>query len=342
MRKMKRNDLLYEAVKLFGGWRPAIEASGFRPIQKGWTKKEIINEIKKVVKEIGRIPTGKELTKIGSPGLNSVARRRFRGWRNALKAAGFKPLKRKWNKDKTIKEIKQIYKQIGHSPSMRKLKRINKYDLLNAGLKYFGTYNNFLGEAGLPIVLEMNKWPRSKIIKELQKIHRLLGRTPRRTELVRMKRHDLINATQRHLSCWSNALIASGLTPNSDVLDDDITWREWEDLIFKIISRKNINYEKKKYIKKVGYPDIYIPSENKIIEIKLNCSENSVKKDIEKYLPYCKKLEIWYLFGKHFGILSNKVRFVGPNKIRSMLKTDNLIAEFNKIKKKVEGKKIEM
>src|SRR3989338_4672814 len=49
LREIKRNDLLWESAKYFGGWRGAVQASGFRPIQKGWTKQEISNTIKKIV-----------------------------------------------------------------------------------------------------------------------------------------------------------------------------------------------------------------------------------------------------------------------------------------------------
>lgn len=450
LRKIKRNDLLYDAIKLFGGWRQAIIASGFRPIQKGWTKKEIILEIKKAVSELEYVPKSKEVIKLGYCGLSTAARRRFGCWTNALLVAGFKPFRTRWSREKALKELKKftkernnssikefetkkevienikpksekktiekkwnqkrvveeiliVNKKLGYvpnikdlkklrrgdlvsairdqfgtyckglmaanlkpnkitnwtpentleglkkvtkkfssSPSMRDLKKSNNYDLLNAGLKYFGRYNNFLRAAGLDVVLEMNKWTRSKVIKELQKIQNTLGRTPRRTELASMKRYDLINAAEKYFPNWSEALIAAGLVPNSDVLNDDKTWREWGDLIFELMSRKNIVFEKKRYIKKVGYPDIYIPSKDKIIEIKLNCSENSVKQDIQKYLPYCKTLEIWYLFGKPFGILSNKVYFVGPNKIKEMIKNEEyLLNRFNKIKNKLEVKPCE-
>lgn len=40
LREIKRSDLLYEAVKLFGGWRNAVQAAGFRPIQKDGLKKK--------------------------------------------------------------------------------------------------------------------------------------------------------------------------------------------------------------------------------------------------------------------------------------------------------------
>ena len=52
---------------------------------------------------------------------------------------------------------------------------------------------------------------------------------------------------------------------------------------------------------------------------------------MRKFLPFCKKLEIWYLFGKPFGILSNKVYFV--NEIRDIIKKDKMLLErFYKIK----------
>ena len=216
---------------------------------------------------------------------------------------------------------------------MRELKKLNKYDLLNAGLKFFGKYNDFLRAAKLPIVLDMNKWPKQKILSELKTITDQIGRTPRRTELAAMGRYDLINAVETYLGSWSKGLIQAGFEPNKDVLNDNTTWREWENLIFDILKNENVDFFKHMHIKKVGYPDIYIPSEKKIIEIKINCSDNSVKTDIKKYLPFCDKLEIWYLFGKPFGILSNKVSFVGSNAIQEKIKNNkSLLERFFKIK----------
>jgi len=336
VRKIKRSDLLWEAVKNFGGWRKAVQAAGFRPIQKGWTKEEIISEIKKIASEIGYIPRSKEIIKLGYVGLSTAARRRFGSWTNALIEAGFKPFRKNWTKKIVIKEIKEIHKELGYSPSMRGLKELDKYDLLNAGLKFFGKYNDFLRAANLPIVLEMYKWPKQKILSELTKITDELGRTPRRSELATMGKYDLINAAERHFPSWSQALSAAKLIPNPDVLNNDKTWREWENLIFDILKINKILFFIHRYIKKTGYPDIYIPSKDKIIEIKLNCSDNSVKKDIQKYLPFCKKLEIWYLFGKPFGILSNKVYFIGPSRIRNMIKNHNsLLERFEKLKMEV-------
>jgi len=335
LRKIKRYDLLFEAIKLFGGWRNALLVVGFQPIQKSWTTDEIISNIKLMASKLGRPPKSKEALRLGYSGLANAVNRRFGNWTDALIAAGFKPHRLNITKDQSILMLRKIAENLCHSPSMRELKQSNNYPLLAAGLKYFGTYNVFLKSAGLSIVLDMNKWPKSRIISELLSVAEQLGRSPTRTELVVMKRYDLINAVEKYLGSWSDGLIQAGLIPNKDVLNDDTTWRFWEELIFNILDCQNISYIKHMYIKSVGYPDIYIPSEKKIIEIKLNCSDNSVKKDIGKYLPYCEKLELWYLYGRHFGILSNKVSFVGPNHIREMLKDNHsLLERFNKIQRR--------
>ena len=60
IRKIKRNDFLWEAVRHFGGWRGAVQTAGFRPIQKKWTKNEIIEDIKKIVLEATASLTDKE------------------------------------------------------------------------------------------------------------------------------------------------------------------------------------------------------------------------------------------------------------------------------------------
>lgn len=332
LRKAKRHDLLYEAVIKFGGWRNAVQAVGYKPIQKSWNREEIITTIKKIGVELGRVPKSKEVVALGYSGLPNAVTRRFGDWTSALIAAGLKPHRQNITKEDSIIRLQAIANQLGHSPSMRELKQLNDQPLLDAGLKYFGTYNNFLIASNLQIVLAMNKWPKEKIINELKSVAKTFGRSPTRTELASMKRYDLINAVEKNLCSWSNGLVMAGLTPNKDALNDDTTWRAWENLIFDILNQRKIDFVKHKYIKRVGYPDVYIPSQEKIIEIKMNCSDNSVKKDIEKYLPYCKKLEIWYLYGHHFGILSNKVCFVGPQHIRQIIKDTELIERFNQIR----------
>lgn len=342
LRKIKRHDLLWDAIKQYGGWRGTVEACGYRPILKSWTKEEILKQVREIHTKFGYIPLRKEISKLGYKGLSRAAERKFNSWSNALANAGFKPKKKRWKKEGTIEKLKEIYMSLGHSPSMRELRELGEGSLLHAGLKFFSKYNDFLKAADLKSVLEMNKWTKSDIIKELQKIQEELGRTPRRTELAVMKRYDLINAAETYFPCWSEALLAADIIPNSDVLKDDKTWREWENLIFELLLRGGVKYEKKRYIKRVGYPDVYIPSLNKIIEIKLNCSENSVKKDITNYLPFCEQLEVWYLYGKPCNILSNKVKFIGPNQIKLILNNNkDLLERFQKIKQIVEGKQCE-
>jgi len=334
LRKIGRNDLLFDACKNFGGWRGAVEAAGFRPIQKGWTKKEILNTIREIAAKNKEIPQLKELSRLGYSGLARAVERRFGSWSKALVAAGFKPVRKKWTEEEALRQIKKVSKELQHSPSMNDLRKLGRYDLITAGLKFFSEYNNFLRAAGLEIVLEMNKWPQDRIIKELREIQEHFGRTPRKNELASLGRYDLLNAAETYFPCWSEALIAAGLFPNSDALDDRKTWKDWENLVFDLLSSLGVVFQKKKYIRKVGYPDVYIKSSEKIIEIKTNCSDNSAKKDIAKYLPYCKSLEVWYLFGTPFNILSNKVKFVGGNKILSLIKEsqdEKLIKRYDKI-----------
>ncbi|MBU1704731.1 MAG: hypothetical protein KJ922_05180, partial [Nanoarchaeota archaeon] len=308
IRKIKRNDLLVDAIKHFGGWREAVKSAGFKPIQKTWNKNQVIEELRTISLELNHTPKRDELRYLKRSDLERAADRHFGSWNKALIASNLEPNKKTdWTKEKAILKLRQFANKIGHSPSMRELQENNKHDLLSMGLKFFKKYNYFLKAANLGIVLDMNKWSKYKIIKELQEIQLQLGRTPRRNELAAMKRYDLINAAETYFPSWSDALIAAGLVPNPDILDNNKTWKKWENLIFEYLTIRGVVYDKKKYIKKIGYPDVYIPSERKIIEIKLNCSDNSVKKDIQKYLPYCKRLEIWYLYGKPFGILSNKV-----------------------------------
>jgi hypothetical protein len=118
----------------------------------------------------------------------------------------------------------KISKEIGYSPSMNDLRRMNEHGLLNALFRFFPTYNDFLKVAGIDIVLEMNKWSKEKIINELIDFKNNLGRPPRRSEIESAGRLDLKMAIILHFGCWNKAIKAAGFIPNSDAIGRDF-WK---------------------------------------------------------------------------------------------------------------------
>lgn len=336
LRKLGRYDLIYEAVKLFGGWRNACVYSTLEPLTRKWEKDEIISEMKTVANMLNKTPTREEVIKLGKHDLTRAAERKFGTWTSALIACGLNPNKRyDWSRKIVLNEIKNMAKGLGHTPSMNELKRLGKYDLLNAILRLFPTYNEFLSVAGLDLVTEMNKWSKEKIISEVKTLNEKFGRIPTRTEIEKMGRLDLKMATLRYFGSWNNAIISAGFNPNKDALKNDLGKR-WEHFLIKVIKTKFKNAKFHERLPNKTIPDVLLPDEKKIIEIKSNASDLSIYGNIKYYSDFCNKLEFWHLYGIPPKIKDHKVIFKDSNRIRKFLlqlRNKKLLKEFFNFKK---------
>ena len=341
LRKIGRNDLLYEAVKLFGTWRNACINSGIKPLTKKWDKDEIITEIKNFSDELKKNPTRKDFINLGKISLTRAAERRFGSWSSALITAGLKSNKRyDWNKKNVIEEINFIAKDLNHTPSMNDLRKLGKYDLLNALFKFFPTYNKFLHEAKLDLITEMNKWSKNKIKKELIDLNKKFGRTPTRSEIEEMGRLDLKMATLRHFGSWNNAIISAGLKLNLDAIKNDFGKR-WEHFLLRVLKKKFRNIEFHKRLPNKTIPDAFLPNNNKIIEIKSNASDLSIYDSIKNYSNFCNNLEFWFLYGIPITTKNSKVIFRGPDYIKNVilkLEDKMLLKDFMELKNNINNK----
>ena len=338
LRKLKRNDLLYEAIKLFGGWRNACIYSGITPLTKSWSKEKVVFEIKKYAKILNKTPTREELEKLGHHDVTRAAERRFGNWNSALIACGLVLNKKPWSKELIITEMKNVVKKLGYTPSMNELRQLNKHDLLNALFRFYPSYNKFLLDLNLPVVIEMNKWTKDKVILEILNLKNKFGRTPTRSEVEKIGRLDLKMATQRYFGSWNKAIISAGLNPNLDAIKNDFGKR-WELFIVKIIKKKfkdEVEYHKKLPNKTI--PDIFLKKENKILEVKSNASDLSILENIKNYSFFCDSLEFWYLYGTPPKLNNAKIIFRGPDYIKNILlklKNKELIREFFDLKNEV-------
>ena len=333
IKELRRYDLIWDAFRLCGGWRKTYVSLGYDGLQKEWDKARIISELKRLSKELGHSPKRKELRNTDYYDLSRAAERHFGCWSDALRAAGLEThRKTDWTRKECLEIIKTISEKIGHSPSMNELRKMNEHGLLNALFKFYPTYNDFLKAAGLDIILEMNKWSKEKIIEELIELKDYFGRVPRRAEIESLGRLDLKMAIILHFGCWNNAIRAAGFIPNSDAIGNDF-WKRWESFVMRICEKKFRCCEFHKYLPNKSIPDVYIQKKDMIIEVKLNASDHSIKDDIKRYLPYCKRIQIWYLYGKPLNISEKNVTYVGPNKIRKHIIGNNqLLKEFNSIR----------
>ena len=187
----------------FGNWANAMSAAGLeKPMhkQRSWTKQVVIDEI------LDRNKRGLPMIHVAKYDrrLARAAVRLFGSWRDAVLAAGLKiRTRRMWSKEKIIEKI-QWWHNKGVPPS-----KIHRHDcrLRNAGLRYFGSWNNAVGAAGFPIA--RHRWSRRLVIEAIRE------REQQGLSMLNVGRKDpsLSDAAFLYFGGWHKALRAAGLEP---------------------------------------------------------------------------------------------------------------------------------
>jgi preprotein translocase subunit Sss1 len=123
----------------------------FPPVRKkGWTREEIITELRRVAKKLGRTPKEKEFNKHASVS-GKTAGRMFGTWNQGLAAVGL-ALNNDMNisKERVVAELKRVAKKLRHTPTTVEF---NKHASMNKTtvVKRFVTWNQGLHAAGLKL-----------------------------------------------------------------------------------------------------------------------------------------------------------------------------------------------
>lgn len=135
-----RGDWLYaSAVAVFGSWGKAVEEAGFNYsniVIRPFTKKEVIEEIKNIVKK-GIRPLAKENKKLAA-----AAKRHYGSWKNALNKADCEGTTLIWNKERIIAELRKRHGKGKRVNSVTMMKEDK--NLYMAGRRRFGTWRETL------------------------------------------------------------------------------------------------------------------------------------------------------------------------------------------------------
>lgn len=149
----------------FGSWNEAIEKSGLDvKNRKNIPDEELIDEIRRLRRLIGRPPCGHEMNKLGKFSAN-IYQRRFGSWNDSLKEAGLDINKRRRiPRQDLIDELHRLEERIGKSPTSQDMDKKGKYGWTTY-ISRFGSWNEALEEAGLSLNQEKGTLDRKSDVK---------------------------------------------------------------------------------------------------------------------------------------------------------------------------------
>ncbi|PFA83260.1 homing endonuclease associated repeat-containing protein, partial [Bacillus cereus] len=135
------NDNVYR--RIFGSWSEAVRAAGLTPNTKK-TDQELLQELKRVSKELGKVPTVTECHKIKF--YVSTYQIRFGSWNKALELAGLavkNPRRCRMTTEQYLDLLKNYATKLGRVPRSREIQEARTI------IEQFGSWNKALEAAGL-------------------------------------------------------------------------------------------------------------------------------------------------------------------------------------------------
>ena len=172
-----------------------------------YTKDQLIEKLQIKFKELGRVPTRREIDADPRMPSNSTFQRVFGTWIKALKAAGFKATTEKglYTREILIEMLQAKAKELGHNPPDRGV------GLPNASVfvRVFGSWGNALIAAGLKG--KKSHYSDDELIKMLREKAKELGRNPLQKDLDDDPNMPSKTAYYDHFGGWNEALEKAGL-----------------------------------------------------------------------------------------------------------------------------------
>ena len=139
-------------ILLFGSLRKCYEFCGLESARKYRSKKELLNLIKGYYEETGKVPKSRDFRRcVGKYPNPATYIKHFGSWNKALLKAGLKPY-RPYTKEELIDILRTYYEEKGKIPKAQVFQfSKKKYPSPTTYIKYFGSWNNALVEAGIKV-----------------------------------------------------------------------------------------------------------------------------------------------------------------------------------------------
>ena len=138
-------------VRRFGTWRKALETAGIpiNPRNHGYDRETLLQELRDIIKQLGRTPVGRELPALGGAHANTYASH-FGTWSAALRELGLEPRSTRWYETEELLDmLRGLANELGHSPSVSELQSRSDLPSPQTVRNRFGTWNKALRAAGL-------------------------------------------------------------------------------------------------------------------------------------------------------------------------------------------------
>ncbi|MBD5589367.1 homing endonuclease associated repeat-containing protein [Clostridium botulinum] len=205
--KISEFELKFYVYKFFDSWNDALKLAGVeiqsnkKQVRRNkkrekYSDEELLQKIKNKYNELGKIPKSYQVENY------TIIIRRFDGWDNALKKAGFdnkelKKYKKTYTKKDLLNMIKEKTKELGRMPS------ITEFSHEHSIVKNFGTWENALIEAGFnkeDILNRNKKYSDEDLLNIIKTKYLQLGKIPKAKDVKQY--YSIIN----RFDSWENAL----------------------------------------------------------------------------------------------------------------------------------------
>jgi len=228
------------------------------------TDEELLEELKRVVKLLGRSPKQHELQKIGKYSPNSY-KRAFGGISKALIIIGEKPtFLKNQTKEDCLNDLKRIYKKLGRIPSTSEFSELSNmiFVTLRKRINYQSWHSLFsdIGVSDEEIAkLKKHNVTNKELREEIIRLKQFLGRYPTRIEMINEGKYSCHTYSTRFGS-WSKSFKALGFDDyiNQSIYKNQIHSKGKDGIIYKSLFESRIanilfDYKKNNKIKEYEY-----------------------------------------------------------------------------------------
>lgn len=153
----------------------------------------LIDKLKKMTEEIGKIPISKNFPDA------RIAISQFGSWKKFLDVAGIKASRHIYSNDFLLKEINLLAKKLNRTP------RTTEFPHYDVVLRRYGSWNDFLTTANLPLNVNSSQMPKEYFINEINLLAQQLNRVPVYRD------YSKANTAAKKFGSWNKFLDAAGL-----------------------------------------------------------------------------------------------------------------------------------